>query len=195
MLSNLKGDFFGGLTAAIIALPLALAFGVASGAGAVAGLYGAIILGFFASLFGGTSSQISGPTGPMTVVVASAIVMFHNDINAVMSVVLLSGIFQILFGVLKIGKFVRYIPYPVISGFMSGIGIIIIILQINPFLGVDSESSVLKTIFELPSTFTNLSFESLILSFFTLLIMLITPKKCCKACASCTFGLNYYDNY
>ncbi|WP_419783055.1 SulP family inorganic anion transporter [Malaciobacter marinus] len=180
MLSNLKGDFFGGLTAAIIALPLALAFGVASGAGAVAGLYGAIILGFFASLFGGTSSQISGPTGPMTVVVASAIVMFHNDINAVMSVVLLSGIFQILFGVLKIGKFVRYIPYPVISGFMSGIGIIIIILQINPFLGVDSESSVLKTIFELPSTFTNLSFESLILSFFTLLIMLITPKKVAK---------------
>ncbi|RXK01107.1 sulfate permease [Arcobacter sp. CECT 8986] len=176
-MSNLKGDFFGGLTAAIIALPLALAFGVASGAGAVAGLYGAIVLGFFASLFGGTDSQISGPTGPMTVVMASTITVFHNDLKAVMCVVFLAGIFQILFGVLKIGKFVRYIPYPVISGFMSGIGIIIIILQINPFVGVDTQSSVMGTISHLSDTFSNINYKALLLSALTLLIMLGTPKK------------------
>ncbi|RXJ86355.1 SulP family inorganic anion transporter [Arcobacter sp. CECT 8985] len=176
-MSNLKGDFFGGLTAAIIALPLALAFGVASGAGAVAGLYGAIVLGFFASLFGGTSSQISGPTGPMTVVMASTITVFHNDLKAVMCVVFLAGVFQILFGVFKIGKFVRYIPYPVISGFMSGIGIIIIILQINPFVGVDAHSSIIQTVSHLGDTFSNMNYKALLLSSLTLAIMLGTPKK------------------
>lgn len=177
VLSSFKGDFFGGITAAVIALPLALAFGVASGAGAVAGLYGAIILGFFASLFGGTPSQISGPTGPMTIVFASAVALFSNDINAVMSVVLLAGIFQILFGVLKVGKYVKYIPYPVISGFMSGIGIIIIILQLNPFIGLESQNSVINTLYLFPSSLSNLNFEALILSTLTLTIMFITPKS------------------
>ncbi len=176
-MNSFKGDFFGGITAAVIALPLALAFGVASGAGAVAGLYGAIILGFFASLFGGTPTQISGPTGPMTVVFASAVVIFSNDINAVMSVVLLAGIFQILFGILKVGKYVKYIPYPVISGFMSGIGIIIIILQLNPFIGLQSQSSVINTLYLLPTSISNLNFEALILSTLTLTIMFITPKS------------------
>ncbi|AXH15338.1 sulfate permease [Malaciobacter mytili LMG 24559] len=176
-MSSFKGDFFGGITAAVIALPLALAFGVASGAGAVAGLYGAIILGFFASLFGGTPSQISGPTGPMTIVFASAVALFSNDINAVMSVVLLAGIFQILFGVLKVGKYVKYIPYPVISGFMSGIGIIIIILQLNPFIGLESQNSVINTLYLFPSSLSNLNFEALILSTLTLTIMFITPKS------------------
>ncbi len=176
-MSSFKDDFFGGITAAVIALPLALAFGVASGAGAVAGLYGAIILGFFASLFGGTPSQISGPTGPMTIVFASAVALFSNDINAVMSVVLLAGIFQILFGVLKVGKYVKYIPYPVISGFMSGIGIIIIILQLNPFIGLESQNSVINTLYLFPSSLSNLNFEALILSTLTLTIMFITPKS------------------
>lgn len=175
-MSSFKGDFFGGITAAVIALPLALAFGVASGAGAVAGLYGAIILGFFASLFGGTATQISGPTGPMTVVFASAVVLFADDINAVMSVVLLAGIFQILFGILKVGKYVKFIPYPVISGFMSGIGIIIIILQLNPFIGLKSQSSVINTLYLLPTSLNYLNFEALILSTLTLSIMFITPK-------------------
>lgn len=132
----IKNDILGGITAAVVALPLALAFGVASGAGAAAGLYGAIILGFFASLFGGTKTQISGPTGPMTVVTASAIVVFGGDVNAVMTIIFISGILQIAFGVMGIGKWIKFIPYPVISGFMSGIGFIIIILQINPFFGV-----------------------------------------------------------
>eukprot|EP01000_Liburna_glaciale_P003091 NODE_2325_length_535_cov_1162.049383_g1791_i0.p1 GENE.NODE_2325_length_535_cov_1162.049383_g1791_i0~~NODE_2325_length_535_cov_1162.049383_g1791_i0.p1 ORF type:complete len:162 (-),score=48.19 NODE_2325_length_535_cov_1162.049383_g1791_i0:49-534(-) len=139
---NIQKNLFGGITAAIIALPLGLAFGVASGLGPTAGIYGAIILGFFASLFGGTPTQISGPTGPMTVVMASAVISLHGDLGLIVTTILVAGLFQIAFGLLKIGKFVQYIPYPVISGFMSGIGIIIIILQINPYLGLSSDASV-----------------------------------------------------
>ena len=113
-----RGDLFGGLTAGIIARALALAFGVASGAGPAAGLYGAAALGFLAALFGGTSTQISGPTGPMTVVTAAAIVAFSGDFASACAVIVLAGLFQILFGVLRLGAFVRFIPYPVISGFM-----------------------------------------------------------------------------
>ena len=178
--STIKNDIFGGVTAAVVALPLALAFGVASGAGATAGLYGAIILGFFASLFGGTSTQISGPTGPMTVITATAIVTFQNDFQSVVTVIFLSGIIQISFGLVKIGKWVKYIPYPVISGFMSGIGIIIIILQINPFLGVDSYGSVIQTIVELPKTLPLVNYQSLILASITLVIMFMTPKTISK---------------
>ncbi|RXJ60200.1 SulP family inorganic anion transporter [Candidatus Marinarcus aquaticus] len=176
-MNNIKNNVLGGITAAVVALPLALAFGVASGAGATAGLYGAIILGFFASLFGGTKTQISGPTGPMTVVIASAVVAFSGDINAVMTVVLIAGILQIAFGVLGIGKWVRYIPYPVISGFMSGIGCIIILLQINPFVGVESSGPILQTIIDIPKTFQNASLPSLIIATLTLVIMFFTPKK------------------
>ena len=179
-LNTIKNDLFGGVTAAVVALPLALAFGVASGAGATAGLYGAIILGFFASLFGGTNTQISGPTGPMTVIVASAVVMFENDFQSVITIIFLAGLIQISFGLIKIGKWIKYIPYPVISGFMSGIGIIIIILQINPFLGVASYGSVIQTIIELPNTLHLANDHSLILAYITLIIMFMTPKVVSK---------------
>ena len=85
---TLKNDILAGITVAIVALPLALAFGVVSGAGAIAGLYGAIILGFIAALLGGVSVQVSGPTGPMTVVTAAAVSAFANDFSTVMAVVL-----------------------------------------------------------------------------------------------------------
>ena len=179
-MNKIKGDIFGGITAAVIALPLALAFGVASGAGAVAGMYGAIILGFFAALFGGTPTQISGPTGPMTVVIASAVALFAGDINAVMSVIFLTGLFQIVFGFTKVGQYVKYIPYPVISGFMSGIGLIIIILQINPFLGVNGLGSVLTTLYNLPSTISDSNMQAVILASCTLGIMFLTPAKISK---------------
>ena len=135
--ANLKGDILGGITAGIIALPLAIALGVASGLGATAGIYGAIIVGFFASVFGGTPTQITGPTGPMAVVVASIAALHGDNLHIVFSSIFLAGIFQILFGLAKVGKFVNFIPYPVISGFMSGIGAIIILLQLNPLLGID----------------------------------------------------------
>ena len=142
---HIKGDILGGLTAGIVALPLALAFGVSSGLGPSAGLYGAIFLSFFAALFGGTPTQISGPTAPMTAVsmaVIAAILSVHNEsieqaLPYILGVFLLSGIFQIGLGLLGVGKYIKYIPYPVVSGFMTAIGVIILITQISPVLGYD----------------------------------------------------------
>ncbi|EZH72410.1 sulfate permease [Aquimarina atlantica] len=141
--SNLKGDAFGGLTAGIVALPLALAFGVSSGLGPTAGLYGAIFISFFAAFFGGTSTQISGPTAPMTAVsmVVIAGIIAANDgsvekaLPAILTVFLLSGLMQIGLGAIGLGKYIRYIPYPVVSGFMTAIGVIILLTQILPSFG------------------------------------------------------------
>lgn len=174
---RIVGDVFGGVTASIIALPLALAFGVASGAGAQAGLYGAIVLGFVAALAGGTKVQISGPTGPMTIVAASSLVLFGGDITILMAAVLLTGVFQIALGFLKVGKFVKFVPYPVISGFMSGIGIIIILLQINPLFGLDGVSSPLDAVFSLASIVKGFQVDTLYVSALALLIVFATPKK------------------
>ena len=140
---HLKGDLFGGITAGIVALPLALAFGVSSGLGPSAGLYGAIFVSFFAALFGGTSTQISGPTAPMTavsmVVIAGIIAVNDGDINkalpAILTVFLLAGLMQIGLGLMGLGKYIKYIPYPVVSGFMTAIGIIILVTQILPAVG------------------------------------------------------------
>ena len=147
MFSNIKGDVLGGLTAGIVALPLALAFGVSSGLGPSAGLYGAIFLSFFAALFGGTATQISGPTAPMTavsMVVIATIIGVHNGsvekaLPYILAVFLLSGLFQIGLGFLGLGKYIKYIPYPVVSGFMTAIGVIILITQILPLIGYDAK--------------------------------------------------------
>ncbi len=140
---HLKGDIFGGITAGIVALPLALAFGVSSGLGPSAGLYGAIFVGFFAALFGGTNTQISGPTAPMTavsmVVIAGIVAAFDGDVEkalpAILTVFLLAGIMQVGLGLIGLGKYIRYIPYPVVSGFMTAIGVIILVTQILPSIG------------------------------------------------------------
>ena len=134
-LQTLRGDIFGGVTTAVVGLPVALAFGVASGMGAMAGLYGAIALGFFAAVFGGTRSQISGPTGPMAVAMAVVITEHASTLQEALTVVVMAGIIQTLLGVLRFGRFVSYTPYSVISGFMSGVGVIIILLQTLPALG------------------------------------------------------------
>ncbi|MBE2984947.1 SulP family inorganic anion transporter [Campylobacter sp. RM9344] len=174
---NIKGDVTGGLTAGIIALPLALAFGIASGLGASAGLWGALVLGFFAAIFGGTKMQISGPTGPMSVVAAAIVFNFKGDMGSVMAVFVLTGIFQIIFGVLKLGKFVKYIPYSVISGFMSGVGFIIILLQINPMLGSSSVGNTLSAIESIPQAIADINFTAFYFAVATLLILYLTPKK------------------
>ncbi|MEJ2163468.1 MAG: SulP family inorganic anion transporter, partial [Robiginitalea sp.] len=140
LFSNLRGDLFGGITAGVVALPLALAFGVSSGLGPTAGLYGAIFLSFFAALFGGTQTQISGPTAPMTavsmVVIAGILAINDGDVEkalpSILLVFLLAGLMQIILGILGLGRYIRYIPYPVISGFMTAIGLIIILTQILP---------------------------------------------------------------
>lgn len=141
--SHFKGDFFGGMTAGIVALPLALAFGVSSGLGPSAGLYGAIFISFFAALFGGTNTQISGPTAPMTavsmVIIAGIVAASDGDVEkalpAILTIFLLAGLLQIGLGVIGLGKYIRYIPYPVVSGFMTAIGVIIIVTQILPSVG------------------------------------------------------------
>ncbi|WP_158839934.1 SulP family inorganic anion transporter [Polaribacter sp. L3A8] len=143
LFSNIKGDVFGGITAGIVALPLALAFGVSSGLGPSAGLYGAIFISFFAALFGGTNTQISGPTAPMTavsmVVIAGLIAANDGDLSkalpAILTVFLLAGLFQIGLGLIGLGKYIRYIPYPVVSGFMTAIGLIILLTQVLPSVG------------------------------------------------------------
>lgn len=141
--NHFRGDLLGGITAGIVALPLALAFGVSSGLGPSAGLYGAIFVGFFAALFGGTNTQISGPTAPMTaismVVIAGIVASFEGDVERalpiILAVFLLAGLMQVGLGLLKIGRYIKYIPYPVVSGFMTAIGVIIIITQLLPMLG------------------------------------------------------------
>ena len=194
---NLKGDLFGGLTAGIVALPLALAFGIQAfgsisthdvaniGAiGALAGLVGAIMIGFFASLFGGTPAHINGPTGPMTVVTATLIsgiwaTTQPHSIETVLVTLALAGMccggFQILFGFLKIGQYIRYIPYPVLSGFMSGIGIIIILQQIYPLMGTKSPVLIVDMITQLPQHFANFDMWALILGAGTILIIYFFP--------------------
>lgn len=196
---NLKGDLFGGITAGIVALPLALAFGIqafggindpqAASMGALAGLVGATLLGFFASLFGGTHSQISGPTGPMTVISASLISGAWVSSQGNFSVVLLTmsmaglfcGLFQILFGVLRIGKYVRYIPYPVLSGFMSGIGVIIILQQVYPLIGLKSPVLTIDMITQFAERAQGgISLVVLALGMGTILIIQLFPKVTTK---------------
>ncbi|NET57136.1 MAG: SulP family inorganic anion transporter [Symploca sp. SIO2E6] len=179
---NLRGDLFGGVTAAIVALPLALAFGVSSGAGAIHGLYGAIFVGLLAALCGGTPSQISGPTGPMTVVMATvfkALIEKNPETGLAMAftVVMLGGLFQILFGVLRLGKYITLMPYTVISGFMSGIGVIIILIQIPPLLGYESSSNVVEALRELPQFLANPNLAAIGIGILTLAIVFGAPAR------------------
>ncbi|MEH0390099.1 SulP family inorganic anion transporter [Vibrio mimicus] len=180
---NLRGDLFGGVTTAIISLPLALAFGVASGAGAEAGLWGAILVGLFAALFGGSSTLISEPTGPMTVImtaILTTMVSRYPESGAAIAftVVMMAGAFQILLGTLKLGKYITLMPYSVVSGFMSGIGVILIILQLSPLLGHPSPGGgVLGTLSALPELLANLKFNELFLGLLTLAILFFLPQK------------------
>ena len=188
-LKNLRGDVLGGITAAVVALPLALAFGNAAlgPGGAIYGLYGAVVVGFLAALFGGTPAQVSGPTGPMSVTVAGVVaglaaVGVPRDLSAgqilplVMAAVVIGGLLQILFGILKLGKYITLVPYSVVSGFMSGIGVIIIALQIGPLLGISTRGGVIES---LSTVFSN--FEpngaAIGVAIMTLGIVFLTPRK------------------
>ena len=181
--SALKGDLFGGLVAGVIALPLALAFGVQSGMGAAAGVYGGVAVGIFAALFGGTPTQASGPTGPMTVVSASIVayaIAQTGDLATGLGIVLMSflagGVFQIVLGLLGVGRYVRYLPYPVVSGFMSGVGVIIILLQVWPLLGSSSPKSTIKVITQIGEPLSNINWAAVGLGLFTLAVNLLFPK-------------------
>ncbi|WMX14498.1 MULTISPECIES: SulP family inorganic anion transporter [unclassified Aureispira] len=181
--SNIKGDFLGGLTGAIIALPMGLAFGIQSGLGAEAGLYTAIVLAVIAAFVGGTKTLLSDPTGPMTVVAATivsgALVATNDDLTLAMPIIMatfvLAGIFQIIFGFLGIAKLVKFMPYPVISGFMGGIGIIIIILQLFPLLGHASPKGMINILSNLGTPLADLNTSALLLGSGTIAAIYALP--------------------
>jgi len=181
--NNIRGDIYGGLTAAVVALPLAMAMGVASGAGPIAGMYGAIFVGFFAALFGGTPAQVSGPTGPMTVVMAAIFThytgMFPDDpihgASLAFTVVILGGFFQIIFGVLRVGKYIELVPHPVVSGFMSGIGVIIILLQLGPLVGEAAISRPLEAAQSIPYYIHHIEYHAVELGVFVLVMVYGIP--------------------
>ena len=177
-LSNLKGDLFCGLTAGIVALPLALAFGEASGAGPIAGLWGAIFVGFFAALFGGTGSQVSGPTGPMVVVFAGLYAALGGNPALVFGAVILAGLMQILLGFMRFGQYVKLVPYPVISGFMSGIGVIIIALQLARLFGHEPDGGgTIPAFTAVPGALMDPNFIAVGIALLTLGIVFSWPKK------------------
>ena len=174
--STLRGDFFGGITAGVVALPLALAFGVQSGMGAIA-------IGILAAWFGGTPTQISGPTGPMTVVSAVVIATaiesagsLENALGMIIAIFVLAGIFQIVLGLLRIGQYIQYMPYPVVSGFMTGIGVIIIVLQIFPFLGHASPKRILDIFAGIPNLLPLINYSSVILALTTIAVIYLFPR-------------------
>ena len=177
-LQKLRGDVFGGVTVAVVGLPTALAFGVASGLGAVAGLYGAVAVGFFAATFGGTRGQISGPTGPMAIAMAVIVTTHAETLAEAFTIVILAGLMQVLLGLLRIGRFAAYTPYEVIAGFMTGIGVIIILVQSLPFLGLPAASGgargAVDALFDAPG---NVNLDALAIAGATLAVGLLWPAR------------------
>ncbi len=177
-LRTLKGDVLGGVTAAVVGLPVALAFGLAAGLGPAAGIYGAISVGFFAAVFGGTRSLISGPTGSMTVAMAVIVAAHADNIAEAFTIVIMAGLIQIMFGLLRIGRYVTYTPYSVISGFMTGVGVIIILVQILPFLGAPAaEGGPLGTLQNIRDVFDHFEGGALIIAATALAVAIFWPRR------------------
>ena len=170
----------GGITAMVVVFPAALAFGVASGLGAAAGVYGSIAVGFFAAIFGGTRTQISGATGPMAVATAVIVTSHATTLTEALTVVVLGGLLQLLLGLTKIGRFVAYTPHVVISGFMSGIGIIIILIQLLPFFGAANAGGTIESINALPAAFNNANLGAVAIASITLGIAALWPRHWSK---------------
>ena len=189
-METFRGDLFGGLTSAVVALPVALAFGIASGLGAAAGLYGAIAVGFFASAFGGTKSQISGPTPSMTVAMAVIVTTHAATLTEALTIVVMGGLLQVLLGVFRVGRFVAYTPHVVISGFMSGIGIIIMLIQVLPFLGAPtSTEGPMGALRDLPAALGNINSSALVIAMATLAICIFWPARLARLVPAPIVGL------
>lgn len=155
-LDHWRADLRGGLRAAAVALPMGLAFGVVSGAGPVAGIYSAVWTGLCAALFGGTATQISGPTGPIAIVMAGIFAGFANMPAAAFAVIILAGLMQLVLGALRFGRYISLMPYPVTSGFNTGVGCIIIVMQINPMLGHNAVETTLGAVGAIPQSLAEL---------------------------------------
>lgn len=178
--NNLKGDIFGAIIASIIAFPQALAFGVASGMGASAGIWGAIILSLFAGVLGCNLPFVSGPTGPVAIITATVVALCGGNVTSVVTILLLASVFQMLISVTPIPRMIKYVPYPVISGFLTGIGLIIIILQIAPLVGGVAQSSTIKALMTYPTVFSHINIQALVLGLGTLFLLFFTPKAITK---------------
>ncbi len=180
-LDTLRGDIMGGLTTMVVALPISLAYGVASGMGAPAGLYGAIAVGFFAALCGGTPTQVSGPTAPMAIAMAVIITGHVSSITEALMVIVLAGLLQMLLGVLRLGRFVAYTPYVVVSGFMSGIGVIVMAIQVLPFLGQDPVSAgAVGVVLALPGAVAGANVDAAIVGSITLVVAVFWPRRAAR---------------
>ncbi len=175
-----RGDFFGGLTSAVVALPVALAFGIASGLGAAAGMYGVIAVGFFASVFGGTRSQISGPTAPMTIAMSVIVTTHASTLGEAFAIVVVAGLLQVALGTLRVGRFVVYTPHVVVSGFMSGIGIIIMLIQSLPFIGAPSPSGGARGAMQALSDTDSINVQAFAIATVTLAITVLWPRRFSK---------------
>lgn len=179
--AGLRGDLFGGLTTAIVSLPMAIAFGVASGAGPQAGLYGAVLVGLFASLFGSSKTLISEPTGPMTLMFTAVLAKLYahapeHALSLGFAVVIIAGLTQVAVGALKIGRFITLMPYAVVSGFMSGIGFLLIFLQIPSFCGVPAPAGGTIGIAKaLPALLRDIHWPEFFLATGSLVFMLVQP--------------------
>ena len=178
-LQGLRGDVFGGLTAAVVALPLSLAFGVASGLGAIEGLYSAVVVGMIAALLGGSRTQISGPTAPLSVAMAVVFVDYADgDLTKALAIVAMAGIIQVLLGALRLGSFVAYTPYAVVSGFTSAVGLIIIVVQVLPFLGTEvALGGALKSLRAWPDAIADVDAGALTLGLITLSVCIFWPGR------------------
>ena len=178
-LQAVRGDVFGGMTAAVVALPLSLAFGVASGLGAIEGLYSAVVVGMLAALLGGSKTQISGPTAPLSVAMAVVFVDYADgDLTKALAIVAMAGIIQVLLGALRLGSFVAYTPYAVVSGFTSAVGLIIIVVQVLPFFGTDvALGGALKSLREWPDAIANVDASALTLGLITLAVCIFWPGR------------------
>ena len=177
-LQALRGDVLGGVTAAVVLLPMALAYGVVSGLGVISGLYGAVAVGLYASLFWGTKSLISGPTGPMAVAMAVVVGSYADNLIEAFTIVIMAGLIQIVLGLIKMGGYVAYTPYSVISGFTSGVGVIIVLLQVLPFLGASSPGGgTMGAIRAIPDALRDINFDALVISLVTLGVAVAWPKR------------------
>ena len=180
-LHTLRGDVFGGITSAVVGLPVALAFGSAAGLSPLAGIYGAIAVGFFTAVFSGTRSQISGPTGSMTVAMAVIVTSYADNIAAAFTIVIMAGLIQICIGLLRIGRYVAYTPYSVISGFMTGVGIIIIVVQTRPFIGGHViTGGPVESMRQIPELFSHFDTGAITIAAVTLAVAVLWPSKFSK---------------
>lgn len=176
-LRTLRGDLFGGITAAVVVLPASLAFGMASGLGAAAGIYGSIGVGLFAAIFGGTRAQISGPTGPMAIAIAVIVATHASSVAEALTIVVMGGVLQVLLGLTGIGRFVAYTPQAVISGFMSGVGIIIILIQLLPFVGAPAAGGPMESVRALPAALSNINISALAIATLSLIVAMLWPRR------------------